>query len=450
TVERYTFNEDLPPGFFGGREVVLAAGPEALADYEFEEGLFHGMDDVDLAPGTDPGTLEAVDVEAIAGSIIRQRYLRGISRFRAFASSGSDIVRYDRAQGLVLGVGASVGIGGGELYGHGGYAWGPATPVATLGWQPAGRPRGITGFGRAYLNDPVDLGLRPAAAGGIATLSAVVLGRDLRDVAPTTGVELGLVLGGGRADRVEASLLLERRSGWDRQVRHAPFDEGTMFRSVPPLEEVGRGALRLRYGRRGYLGPFATRWEPEIEAGTVFRWTESGSGPPQVVGPWTALSRETGAFARARIHGTATWSDARRRTGVAFRATVGLNVGATPYQHLWYLGGRNTLPGHPLHGYAGDQAAVADVTLWRTVVPRLVRLRAFAGVGWAEMDTDPPTPTDPALRTWAPGPSDGLRSSVGLGLGLIDGILHLDYGLRTDTWDGVLFLSVEPSLWSFL
>lgn len=450
TVEDYELNVSLPPGFFGGREVTVAAGPDALADYDFDEGLYDGLDDVGLAPGTDPGTLDDVDVASIAGSIIRQRYLRGLSRVRFFAPAGSDVLRYDRAQGLVTGAGVSIGIGRNELQTYGGYAWGRDQAVAELGWQPVGRPRGLAPFARAYLNDPVDLGLRPSAAGVTATLSAVSLGRDLRDVAPATGVELGLTLGDARTGRLTASALWERRQGLDQRIRHAPFDEQQAFRPVPPLDEVDRLAARLSYERRGTLGPFATRWAPWVEAGSTAAAGDPAGDGATVSGPWTAVARETGGFARVGLNGTATWADARRRTGVTFRAAIGANIGATPYQHLWYLGGRNTLPGHRLHQYVGDRAAIADVTVSRTLVPRLLRLRLFAAAGWAELDTAPPISEAPTLEPWQPGPTDGVASSVGIGVGLIDGLLRLDYGFRTDRWDGALILSIEPGLWSFL
>ena len=460
TVEDYELNVDLPPGFFGGREVVMAAGPRRLANYDFDEGLFDGLDDVGLAPGTDPGTLDAVDVEAIAGRIIRQRYLRGISRVRFFAPTGSDILRYGRAQGLVTGAGAVVGIGRSELYGYGGYAWGTGEAVAELGWQPAGRPRGLAWFGRAYLNDPVELGLRRPAAGVMASLSAVTLGNDLRDVAIVSGLQAGLTTGDARTGRLSVSALLETRAGAESGIETAPFDAERAFRPLPPLDAVDRASARVRYERRATLGPFAARLAPAVEAGVAwyplaFTFADTlqpaGAGEPIVVSPvWLKPLREDGGFARLTLDAEATWVDGDRATGLQLRGSAGFNLGATPYQHLWYIGGRNTLPGHGLHEYVGDHAAVLDATVWRTVLRRWLRVRLFAAAGWAALETDAPTSTATGLAPWSPGPTDGVVTSVGVGVGLIDGLVRLDYGIRTDRWDGTLILSIEPDLWSFL
>ena len=165
---------------------------------------------------------------------------------------------------------------------------------------------------------------------------------------------------------------------------------------------------------------------------------------------WLFEDRAEGAFGRGRLDLRAEWADGQRATGLVLRVTGAFNVGAVPAQHPWYLGGRNTLPGHGFHDYVGDHAAAVDATVWRTLVPRLLRLRFFAAAGWAELDTDAPTPLDPDRMFWQPGPTDGVASSVGVGVGLVDGLVRLDYGVRTDDWDGYVMLSVRPDLWSFL
>lgn len=431
TVTGYELNADLPPGFFGGREVVTAGGPDQLAAYDFDDGLFDGLDDVGLAPGTDPGTLDEVDVEAIAGRILRERFLRGIPKVRLYAPTGSDLLRYDRTEGLVTGVGAVLGVGASELYGYGGYAWGSQRPVAELGWQPASRPRGLAGFGRAYLNDPVDLGLRPAAAGVVASLSALALGNDFRDIAIASGAEAGLTVGDARTGRLTVAAGVDQFPDPSQAVAWAPFDDGRAFRAVPPVEPGRRVRLRSDYARRATVGPFAMEVTPALEIGY--------SGPPS-----------DGAFARGRLDTRATWIDHRRATGVTFRGTAGFNLGAVPTQHLFYIGGRNTLPGQDFHAFVGDHAAVADVTVWRSVIRRWLRVRGFGAVGWTRLDTGLPTPAAPGFAPWTPRQTDGVASSVGIGVGLIDGLLRVDYALPTDSWDGVVILSIDPELWSFL
>jgi hypothetical protein len=131
-------------------------------------------------------------------------------------------------------------------------------------------------------------------------------------------------------------------------------------------------------------------------------------------------------------------------------ATAAAAIGVTPPQHLWYLGGPGTLPAHPFHQYVGDRAVQLDVTAWRTLVPRLLRLRLLAAAGWSHLTGEPPVPfADPGLRPWQPQPTEGVRASIGAGLGLLHGLLRLDYmtpigGGGVDR--GSLIFSVDPRI----
>jgi hypothetical protein len=454
TVRDYELNTDLPADFFSGRDVMAVAGPEGLAEYEFEEGLFDGLDDVGLAPGSDPGTLDAVDIDAIAGRILRERYLRGISRVRLFLPTASGALRYDRTEGAVIGLGTSIGVGRGEIYGYGGYAWGSREPVAELGWQPAGRRRGVSLFASGYLNRPRELGLRPGAAGVISSLAAAWLGQDFRDVAIVSGGEAGVRWGDGRTGQLDVAVAAEDLRPLEQAASVAPWDETAGFRPVPPLADVSQIVGRVGYRRRLALGPVAMELSPAVEVGAVRDDRIMAPDPADsldVAGGWRIPVPPTGFYARVRLDGQANWSDPRYRGGLQARLTAAAVIGDRNLHHLWYLGGRNTLPGHPFHGYVGDRVVVVDVEGWRTVVPRLLRLRGIAAAGWTGLDGDPPPGLVPAgLEPWAPTPTDGPVGSLGLGLGLVDGILRLDYAVRTDTWDGSLILSVDPRFWSFL
>ncbi|HSH46763.1 MAG TPA: hypothetical protein VK966_13035, partial [Longimicrobiales bacterium] len=110
-VSDYEFNPPVPAAFFGGREVVVAGSADELARYDFEEGLYDGLPDVGIAPGRDVGSLDEVDVDDIAGRILRDRFLRGVPALRLYAPGASSVLRYDRAEGLVTAAGVSLGVG---------------------------------------------------------------------------------------------------------------------------------------------------------------------------------------------------------------------------------------------------------------------------------------------------------------------------------------------------
>ncbi len=441
-VQNYDLNPDLPPTFFRGPAVAVAAGPERLAEYEFEEGLYDGFASVGLE-GAEPGTLDDVDVDAITGRILRERFLRGVPRTRFFAPSASDVVRFDRAEGLVTGAGLTFGVGRSQAYVYGGWAWGSGEPLGRIGWRPAGPDTRPRLFAEAYLNRPRALGLRPATAGVLSSISAAALGRDYRDFVLASGGTMARRWGAGRS-RTAVELSVEYVERAEQARTHAPGDEERLFRPVPAAESGTEiAAAWSREGGRP-LGPARVSLRPSLQVG-VF----SGDSDDQ--------PRE---FLRGRLDAEWGWTDGARSAGADLRLTAAVSAGPLAPHQLWYIGGPNTLPGHPFHAYVGAQAAWADVTLWRTIVPGALRVRGLGAIGWtaggpvpvpSSFDGDGgPAPATGELEPWIPRHTGSPRASVGVGLGLLHDVIRLDYALRTDRWDGVVILSVDPSLWSFL
>lgn len=440
-VTNYDLNAELPAGFFAGAPVVLATTRNGLADYDFDVGLYDGFEAVGLAPGQRPATLGEVNLDAVAGRMLREQYLSGMSRVRFNVPGASHVLRYGRTEGLVTGAGLSVTLGRSQLVAHGGYAWGSRDPLAEVAWRPVGpgaRPRPLA---EAYLNRPRDLGLRPAAAGIVSSGAAAFGSEDYRDIHPATGASVGLRVGDAGTGILRLAVTGERHRRATQAETTAPLRDDQAFRPVVPVERGDRVFLDATYDRRFFLGPFETTARPALEVGY-------------------ADFDESGAFARARVGLDGVWTDAGRATGVEWRATGAAAVGVTPPQHHWLLGGRNTLPGHGFHEYVGDRAALLDLTVWRQVVPRFVRLRLLAAAGWADVAEEelpivepggaPPSAPLAELAPWSPGPTDGVRASVGVGVGLLHGLFRLDYAVRTDTGDGALIFSIDPRLWRFL
>jgi hypothetical protein len=213
-----------------------------------------------------------------------------------------------------------------------------------------------------------------------------------------------------------------------------------------------RLALTVGHERRGALGPVALRVRPEVTL-RVRPGADACSVDP-VAEAWWEVECGGDATARLRLDADAGWRARGLSSGVDVRATIAGELGDPDPQDLLFIGGRNTLPGHPLNAYAGTRAAVADLTAWHDLVPRLLRLRLLAAAGWAGPDdaavpvlrSATPAPAEP----WTPEATDGIEASVGAGLGFLDGLVRLDWVLRTDSGEGALLLSVDPRLWSFL
>jgi hypothetical protein len=429
-VTDYDLNIDLPQGFFGGHTVLMGARPDGLRAYPFREDLYDGLEAAGFAPGLEPGTLADVDVNAIAGRILRERYMSGVPADRLHLPAASRILRYGRTEGLATEIGVSLGAATSQLALRGGYAWGSRRPLAEVAWRRTGPQRGVRIAAETYLNRPLDLGLRQAASGAVSTIGAF-FGSDHRTVLPASGARLGLRAGDGRVGVFRIGVAGESHHPGDQAAASAPVG-GRAFRPVAPAEQGARLFLEAGYDRRVSVGPLAAFVRPGVEVGY-------------------AAFNESGTFGRGRLDVDAQWTAMDQSAGIEVRGTAAVAVGVTPAQHLWYIGGPNTLPGHPLHAWLGDRAAVADAAAWHDVVRGLLRVRLFAAAGWSALDGTPPSPpAAPDLVDWQPVPTGGMKGSVGVGVGLIHGVLRLDYAVPTSFRSGRLIFSVDPRFWHLL
>jgi hypothetical protein len=429
-VTDYDLNIDLPRGFFGGPSVLMGARPDGLRAYPFREELYDGLEAAGFAPGLEPGTLADVDVNAIAGRILRERYMSGVPADRLHLPAASRILRYGRTEGLATEIGVSLGAATWQLALRGGYAWGSGRPLADVAWRPTGPQRGARLAAEAYLNRPLELGLRPEAAGVISTIGAA-FGSDYRTVLPASGARLGLRAGDGRVGVFSVGVAGEFHQQGEQAAREAPL-RSRAFRPVAPAAQGTRAFVEAGYDRRLHVGPLAALVRPGLEVGY-------------------ASFDESGVFGRGRVDVDANWTAMEQGAGIDVRATAAVALGNTPAQHLWYLGGPNTLPGHPFHAWVGDRAAATDITAWHDVVRGLLRVRLFAAAGWAALDGVLPTPpAAPGLADWTPVPTGGVKASVGAGVGLIHGVLRLDYAVPTSFRGGRLIFSVDPRFWHLL
>jgi hypothetical protein len=96
-----------------------------------------------------------------------------------------------------------------------------------------------------------------------------------------------------------------------------------------------------------------------------------------------------------------------------------------------------------------------DAEVARDIAWPVLRLRALGAVAWAaRLDDDPDPDTigprvSPALD-WGAIATDGLRPSLGIGVGLFWDVMRIDLhrGLRGGEWQFIL--SVDRSLWGLL
>ncbi|HUH14072.1 MAG TPA: hypothetical protein VMK65_13235, partial [Longimicrobiales bacterium] len=159
-IRDYVFNQDLPASFFRGAAVV--AYPESMREaFPFEEGLYAGLEDEGLAT---PPELERL--RQTARELVGERYLSGLPRVRLYAPDASSVLRWNRAEGLVVGAGLA-------------YAPGPTSRIALFGGY---------GFGRERAHGLLTLGhARPGWGGGLRLYR-----ERMRDLGPLPGAPRAL------------------------------------------------------------------------------------------------------------------------------------------------------------------------------------------------------------------------------------------------------------------
>ncbi|HTR79508.1 MAG TPA: hypothetical protein VMH39_15425 [Gemmatimonadaceae bacterium] len=155
---------------------------------------------------------------------------------------------------------------------------------------------------------------------------------------------------------------------------------------------------------------------------------------------------------------------ARRYVGpitLSERADAGVVSGATiPPQQLFELGGDERLPGYPYKAFAGDRAALfrvfANYTLPVDRKPHRIGFLVVPGLspgfgagvqgGWAQISDSAAARAVTALGAgWSAAPvsqaTDGIRATVGAGLTLFSGAMHLVLARPVD--------HAAPWRWSF-
>ncbi|HET9986032.1 MAG TPA: hypothetical protein VFQ38_20700 [Longimicrobiales bacterium] len=417
-VGEYSFNQPLPTGlFFGPR--VEAAPVATRKTYPFPAGIYADLNTEGLSPPPEMSQLRAQ-----AAQLVKQRYLSGLPKLRLQIGGASSALRYDRAEGVFIGAGlAYVPAGAVQLEGSLGLATSSGIGSAGLGARlPLGEAASVAVKG--YTHSLRDLGAAPAVPGALNTLSAV-FGTDYLDPYYASGVEARLDSG--------------RRGAWSTALRLAAEEQ----RSAPLAEAT---PLLARSEEFRPVRP--------IDPGTVLsaRGTLARTGDMNEAVYWNGgVSLEGAAlegrgFARSLVEASAVARSADHRTSLRLAGQAGAAFGPVPAQGLFLLGGPGTLPGYAIHRFAGDHFARASLEASRSVFGPWLRLRGLGAAAWTGFDGATAAPAG-----WDVIPTGGVRTSVGLGVGLVYDILRMDLyrGLqREGRWQFVL--SVSPDLWDIL
>lgn len=398
-IRGYQFNPELPPRLFQSRAV--SALPESdLRAFPFEQGLYEELDEEGLAP-----VPELAEIRAEAARLARGRYLSGLAGSRLWVPSVSDLLRYDRAEGLALGIGGSLHSSASlRLQVAAGYAFGRERPFAQFRLtRPDGRIRLQL---RAYLHQPRDLGPRPTASGVVNTLATALFDEDYRDLFFASGASATLAFPQGDERRYELTATIAKLRSGRNTTSDSPTGSGSdAERPVLPIEDGTLVSLVGSWSSRPARG---LRTIAEARVGRL----------------------DDRSFARLDLSGVFERQWLER--GLDLRAaTAGGWAGASaPPQWLYLLGGRGTLPGHPYRAFPGDRYLLFEVEGARDLAAPWVRLAALGSAG----------------RTWLrgrelpvgwPTAANGMRYSAGVGARLLWDAVRLDLvrGLDGGKWE---------------
>ena len=400
---------------------VTFVSQEEREAYRFSTGLYEDMpaDGLgDLVVDADPRELRARAME-----LIETVPPSGLSPLRLHLPGLSSALRYGRAEGVRLGVGGSgqprPGV---RIRATTGYAVADAKFQARLGFEALLTPEWTLGA-EFRARDLEDLGLSPGSSSLVSTLGAVFKGEDYLDPFFVNGAGIRLDYRTDEASTVSFGLGVERHSSGDLELDSAPLGQSRLFRPVRPVTdtEFFRAGVGLRRPIRPLRGG---RGWGEVDA--LFLYGQDGKG----VGITAELDErwQLGSPGREMGLGAIGWAW----------------FGDPLAQGHRLLGGRGTIPGFPYREFVGKKAVVATLSGSIDVWGPLVRLRGGLHSGWS----DGGNPL--VAESWNAGATNGIRTSVSIGVGLGWDLVHLDLarGFHNGEWQ--LLLSIDRRWWERL
>ena len=421
-IDTYRFNQSVDSGVFliPGPEIV-AASPEVRDRFPWRDSLGADIRGVAESPRLEDFAAVRAEVQAVAMG----HAIDGLRRAQLGGAAVSDFARFNRVEGLALGIGAT--LRGGDdatlLRLKGGAA--TATTLFTGGADLSAR-RGAWTWRLSGERAVRDLGDVPVISGVVNSLSAQETGADFGDYFLSTGAQAGGTVALSGRTSVQAS------AGWERVgslATHAGWARGGFTRPNPP---VGAGDwTRLRLALRRQAPSFTT-----VRSLTGRLEIEGGAGTSDYL----------------RTYGELRWQVPAWSGWLVARGSAGAGTRDLPAWRAFVLGGRGTLLGEDFRAYAGRASAWGSLDLRLPVAVPELPLGSFAGTGRAI------TLIPFVAAGWVGGavaplpgvPSRGVRPVVGIGLEWLHDLIRVDagYGLRTGKFGASV--DVSRDFWDIL
>jgi hypothetical protein len=417
-IEDYDLNVGVPPAVLAGPAIGGLRRP-APGDSGWHRPLSEAIADVAAPINAQDMDALRVEVERIAGS----RALGGLPSSRLAAGSLSDLVRVNRVQGLALGFGGVIGIGGRvQVRPRIGYGTSDHRLLGGLTLLGGAGATQVSLGAERRIRDFADL---PVISPALNSLLAQEAGDDYGDYILLNSATAGLRhrLDGRTSLEVHLAVEESRSVGVESSPANGSYrpnpqlGAGT-FRIVRAAVERASGGMAVERDLQGRLALEAGEGNGEYLRGAVeARWL-TGAGPGRLL---------------ARVH-------------------AGAGTSRLPAYRSFVLGGRGTLLGEPFRAYGGRAMALAH-TEWRLEVPvpaiplgsfagtgRRLTLAPFLAAGW----TDRSLPGQPWDGT------DGLRPVAGLAAEWLMGLLRFEVGVGLRSGDVGFSVDVNRDWWGIL
>lgn len=433
----YEVNVAIPAAMFRGEEIVFVAG-SARAGEAWEGNILDSL----------PEDVRAVTAEEVkrvheeAREMVRADALARTRRSSLSAGAVSDLVRFNRVEGLAVGAGIDQGFGGGvhlEVRGRYGLADETVKGEAALGIQVASGA-GFRALGFSGLREAGDL---PEVSLVRNSIAAQEFGSDYTNPHRVDGFGLAADLppseGGWRAS---LSATAERHRPAD--VQATPVNG----RFEPTIPAARMRAVRVvgRVRRPPTLGAAGFTWNGELELRGLATELED-TGQRGAVGRVAALLEAERPLGRGRLvlRTTAAGVDGG---AIGRRGAAGSTEWTVPVQELVFAGGPVTGPGYDFHQFVAAGIATQRVE-WRRRVP-------FIPISLGRFGRSPASATlAPYVHTLVVHPFQGLGPrglypAAGLGGFFLFDAMRVDVarGFRDGRW--TFSVDIAREFWGIL
>jgi len=423
----YEINQGIPANYFAGPEIVMAPASErATKPFPFTGHVLDSLPP-DVRAVTDA---DVKKVQEEARALVRGQALQRSKSLALSARHLSDMVRFNRVEGLALGTGVLQRLGAGfALAASGRYGFSDEE-----------------GKGRAALE-------YRTGAGSSLTLAASREYRDVSEEQETSLIQNSIAaqeFGSDYTDPYDARVgsfagalggLSWRPSFEIAYEQHAPLDvharpANGAFEPTIPAARLHEARFTISFDRPTSLSWAGYELGARLGVSGIRRFKSGVVPSSDLLRPSVMLDLEKPVGSSRFIWHTVA-------AGVFGHDTV-------PAQHLVYLGGPTTGPGYDFHEFVG-RGGISQRIEYRFLspfvpiplgrfgtAPGTVTLAPFATAVWVNRSA----PFKPATQGWYP--------SLGLGALTVFDVLRLDVarGLRSGRW--TFSVDVGRDFWSVL